>query len=230
MSAARRYAHVRRALVARLRIVGENSISPRGIGAPQTSMSSSETAKATLLLRRMSGGDDRAAEELMPLVYGELHALAARFMGGHAAGHTLQPTALVNEAWLRLIEPTLGATFENRAHFLGVAARAMRSVLVDHARRRGAQKRGGAHERVPLEDIAALFEERASDLLALDEALTRLSVMDPQLGRIVELRFFGGLSVEETAGILEVSEPTIVRGWRVARMWLKRELGLSETD
>jgi RNA polymerase sigma factor (TIGR02999 family) len=190
-------------------------------------MSTSETAKATMLLRRLSSGDDGAADELLPLVYGELHALAARFMGERAAGHTLQPTALVNEAWLRLIEPAAGGSFESRAHFLGVAAKAMRSVLVDHARRRGAQKRGGALERVPLEDIAELFEERASDLLALDEALTRLAAMDAQLGRIVELRFFGGLSVEETARTLGVSEPTIVRGWRVARMWLQRELGLS---
>ena len=189
-------------------------------------MSTSDTAKATILLRRLSRGDDGAADELLPLVYGELHALAARFMGERAAGHTLQPTALVNEAWLRMIEPAAGGNFENRAHFLGVAAKAMRSVLVDHARRRGAQKRGGALERVPLEDIAALFEERSSDLLALDEALTRLAAMDAQLGRIVELRFFGGLSVEETARTLGVSEPTIVRGWRVARMWLQRELGL----
>jgi RNA polymerase sigma factor (TIGR02999 family) len=193
-------------------------------------MSSSETVRATLLLHRMSDGDERAADELLPLVYGELHALAARYMGERAAGHTLQPTALVNEAWLRMIEPESGASFESRAHFFGVAAKAMRSVLVDHARRRGAQKRGGAVERVPLEDIAALFEERASDLLALDESLTRLAAMDAQLGRIVELRFFGGLSVEETALALGVSQPTIVRGWRVARMWLKRELGLAEAD
>ena len=178
----------------------------------------------------MSSGDDHAADELLPLVYGELHAIAARCMGERKVGHTLQPTALVNEAWLRLIEPESGRAFGSREHFLGVAAKAMRSVLVDHARRRGAQKRGATFERVPLEDVAALFEERASDLLVLDEALTRLSVMDTQLGRIVELRFFGGLSVEETARNLGVSEPTIIRGWRVARMWLKRELEVEGAD
>jgi RNA polymerase sigma factor (TIGR02999 family) len=193
-------------------------------------MSSSDTAKATQLLQRMSNGDGSAADELLSLVYGELHSLAGRFMAERSSNHTLQPTALVHEAWLRLVEPNPGSSFESRAHFLGVAAKAMRSVLVDHARRRNAQKRGGANERIPLDEISVLFEERASDLLALDEALTRLSAMDPQLGRIVELRFFGGLSVEETARALEVSEPTIVRGWRVARMWLQRELGVGKPE
>ena len=182
-----------------------------------------DVGPVTRLLQRMSDGDARAADELLPLVYEELHALAARAMGQRAAGHTLQPTALVNEAWLRLAGPADGG-FANREHFLGVAARAMRSALVDHARRRGSAKRAGGRERVPLEHVLELFEEHSSDLLALDEALTRLAAMDPELGRIVELRFFGGLSVEETAHALVCSESTVVRGWRVARLWLQGEL------
>ena len=168
---------------------------------------------ATLLLRRLSAGDLDAQNQLLPIVYAQLHRLAERALQGNEQ-HTLQPTALVNEAYLRV----LGAdakTFESRAHFLGVAAKAMRSVLVDHARRGGAQKRGGSSERLSIDVLADAFAATAPDMLGLDEALTRLSRMDEQLGRIVELRFFGGLSVEETAGVLGVSEPTIVRGWRV---------------
>ena len=183
-----------------------------------------EAQPVTRLLRRMRDGDSLAADELLPLVYEELRALAARAMGQRSAGHTLQPTALVNEAWLRFAGDGEAPEFQNRAHFLGVAARAMRSVLVDHARRRGAAKRVTGRERVPLEHVLDLFEEHTSDLLALDEALTRLTTMDPELGRIVELRFFGGLSVEETAHALDCSEATVVRGWRVARLWLKNDL------
>jgi RNA polymerase sigma factor (TIGR02999 family) len=172
----------------------------------------------------MASGDRGAAEQLLPVLYGELHSLAERMMRDQRPGHTLQPTALINEAWLKLIGVGEGAAYANRAHFAGVAARAMRSVLVDHARRRQADKRGGSMERVALDDVVDLFAERAPDLLALDEALERLTKMDEQLGRLVELRFFAGLSVEETAEILEISTPTVTRGWRVARMWLRREL------
>jgi RNA polymerase sigma factor (TIGR02999 family) len=131
----------------------------------------------------------------------------------------------VHEAYVKLVDASAGPSFESRAHFLGVAAKAMRSVLVDHARRRAAAKRGGDQERITVSGVAEVLAERTPDLLELDEALTRLSAMDEPLGRIVELRFFGGLSVEETAQVLDVSEPTVVRGWRVARMWLERELG-----
>ncbi|HUR29211.1 MAG TPA: sigma-70 family RNA polymerase sigma factor [Planctomycetota bacterium] len=177
---------------------------------------------ATVLLRQMSQGDRRAADDLLSLLYGELHALARQAMAGKPA-HTLQPTALVHEACLRLLAGE-DPGFSSRAHFLGVAAKAMRSILVDSARKRGAQKRGGEQARVPLESLLDVYERELPDLLELDEALTRLFAQDEQLGRIVELRFFGGLSVEETAKILGVSEATIVRGWRVARLWLQREL------
>lgn len=180
----------------------------------------------TRLLDRMSDGDRSAAGELLPLVYEELHSLARGMMRGQSAGHTLQPTALLHEAWLRLVGAG-GPGFSDRAHFAAVAARAMRSVLVDHARRKQADKRGGAAERVPLDDVADLFDQGNGNLLALDVALERLSAMDAELGRLVELRFFAGLSVEDTARLLEVSVPTVVRRWRVARMWLERELGHS---
>jgi RNA polymerase sigma factor (TIGR02999 family) len=134
--------------------------------------------------------------------------------------HTLQPTALVHEAWMRLT----GGHFIDREHFAAVAAKAMRSVLVDHARRRGTLKRGGGRVRAELDGVLALFHERSPDLLALDDALRRLGENDPELARIVELRFFGGLSIEETARVLASSTASVTRGWRVARMWLVREL------
>ncbi|MEO6709589.1 MAG: sigma-70 family RNA polymerase sigma factor [Planctomycetota bacterium] len=181
------------------------------------------SGQATLLLQQMASGDRQAAEHLLSMLYGELHGMAERAMVGQEA-QTLQPTALLNEACLRL----LGSEAQNwssRAHFLGVASKAMRSILVDYARKRGAQKRGGAQLRIPMESLLEVYERETPDLVELDDALTRLFALDEQLGRIVELRFYGGLSVEETARVLEVSEPTIVRGWRVARSWLQRELG-----
>ncbi len=181
------------------------------------------SGRATLLLQQMAHGDPQAAEHLLPLLYGELHELAERAMAGQQA-QTLQPTALVNEACLRLLGPQ-GQEWSSRAHFLGVAAKAMRSILVDYARRRNAHKRGGDQVRLPMESLLEIYERETPDLVELDDALTQLFAQDEQLGRIVELRFFGGLSVEETARVLEVSEPTIVRGWRVARLWLQRELG-----
>ena len=180
------------------------------------------SGQATLLLQQMAHGDRQAAENLLSLLYGELHGMAERAMAGQQA-HTLQPTALVHEACLRLLGKE-GQDWSSRAHFLGVAAKAMRSILVDYARKRGANKRGGDQSRVPLESLLEIYERETPDLVELDDALTRLFALDLQLGRIVELRFFGGLSVEETAKILEVSEPTIVRGWRMARLWLQREL------
>jgi len=191
------------------------------VGEP--SMDKSQQTMTGALLARMASGDESAASELLPLVYGELRGLAQSAMGEERA-QTLQPTALVHEAWMRLQGDGVQRDFSSRAHFLNVAAKAMRSVLVDHARRRAALKRGGERERVALEDVVELFEESSTDLIGLDVALEKLGKVDEQLARIVELRFFGGCSVEDTAAALRVSEPTVVRGWRVARMWLRREL------
>jgi len=187
----------------------------------------SDPTEVTQLLRRMSAGDAQAANELMPLVYGELRSLAAGLLRDERARHTLQPTALVHEAYLRLVGAEVAPEWEGHRHFLGVAAKAMRSVLIDHARRKQAAKRGGGGERLPLEGIVAAFEERVPDLLALDEALGRLEAMDGELARLVELRFFGGLTIEQTARVLETSVPTVVRSWQVARLWLQREVAAS---
>ena len=186
---------------------------------------SDPTGQATRLLRRMEEGDERAGEELLALLYGELRGIAAHAMGRERAGHTLEPTALVHEAWMRLLAGEEGAPrFVGREHFVRVAARAMRRVLVDHARARGAEKRGRDWQPAPLDEVVASIEARDVDLLALDEALERLHDMDPELARLVELRFFAGLSIAETAGVLEVGTATVERHWRVARMWLRREL------
>jgi RNA polymerase sigma factor (TIGR02999 family) len=182
------------------------------------------TSQTTVFLQRMNAGDAAAAEELLPLIYDELRALAGSYMRGRAAGHTLQPTALVNEAWMRLIGRDGGQTWESRAHFLGVAAKAMRSVLVDHARRKQADKRGGESERAALDEVIESLEVHVPDVLALDEALTQLAQMDPELARIVELKFFGGLTIDELARVIGRSHATIERGWKMARLWLKSEL------
>jgi RNA polymerase sigma factor (TIGR02999 family) len=177
----------------------------------------------TQLLNRVAAGDPAAAPELLPLLYRELHAVAERMMREQGPGHTLQPTALIHEAWMKLVgEPE--RVMANRAQFVSFAARAMRSVLVDHARRKRSEKRGGAAQRVELDTLFEDFQQRSVDVLALDEALGSLSAMDRDLGRVVELRFFAGLSIDETAAMLDVSVPTVVRRWRVARMWLWREL------
>jgi RNA polymerase sigma-70 factor (ECF subfamily) len=187
-------------------------------------MDSAQQTLTSALLARLAAGDERAASELFPLLYGELRGIARSAMEDDGAP-TLQPTALVHEAWMRLASAGVAQEYASRAHFLGVASKAMRSVLVDHARKRAALKRGGDRERLLLEDVVELFEQSAPDLIGLDAALEKLAKVDGQLARIVELRFFGGCSVEDTASALRVSEPTVVRGWRVARMWLRRELG-----
>lgn len=181
----------------------------------------------TRLLAALNAGDERAAEQLLPFIQQELHAIAASYMRRQPKNHTLQTTALVNEAFLRLIggEQT---DWQNRAHYLRVAAKAMRCVLVDHARRRAAVKRGGGLNAVPLDAGAAFSADAPLDFLALDEALTRLAASYPTEARIVELRFFGGLSVEETARVLDVSTATVKRNWRMAKAWLKRELSGSD--
>jgi RNA polymerase sigma factor (TIGR02999 family) len=174
-------------------------------------------------LRAWSEGDAEASARLMPLVYDELRRLARRYLAGERADHTLQPTALVNEAFLRLVDQR-HVTWQNRAHFYGVAAQMMRRVLVDHARAHAAVKRGGSHVTLSLDEVNVLPEERAAELVALDEALGMLAAIDPRKARIVELRFFGGLSVEETAAVLGVSGKTVIRDWQMAKLWLYREI------
>ena len=178
----------------------------------------------TRLLQQMHAGDAGAAEQLLPLVYDELRRIAGRLMGAERDGHTLQPTALINEAFLRLVEPGAQA-FGGRVHFLRVAARAMRNVLVDHARARRAAKRGGGGVRVTLDEGVALDDAHVDGVLAVDETLQRLTAIDPQLGQIVEMRYFGGYTDQETAEALGVSLRTVERGWRLARAWLTREMG-----
>jgi RNA polymerase sigma factor (TIGR02999 family) len=180
--------------------------------------------EVTRLLHELSGGDERALAQLVPLVYEELHAIASREMRRERGEHTLQPTALVHEVFLRLVDKA-DLSWKSRAHFLNIAAQAMRRILVEHARRRRAQKRGGGAERITLDDeFQAPGEDAPPDLADLDEALHRLSAIDGRKGRVVELRFFAGLSVEETARLLEISEATVKREWQFAKAWIQREL------
>ena len=171
-----------------------------------------------------SAGDAHALEALLPMVYDELHRQAVRFFYRERAGHTLQPTALVNEVYLRLINQH-EVNWRNRAQFFGIAAEMMRRILVSHARGRQAQKRGGATPHITLDEGVAAAPQRDLNLLALDEALTRLEQLDPEKSRMVELRFFTGLSVEETAEVMGVSPRTIDRQWQTAKAWLYREIG-----
>ena len=177
----------------------------------------------TELLERWSQGDKDALEQLMPLVYDELHRLAGSYLRRERHDHTLQPTALVNEAYLRLIDQR-NARWQNRAQFFGVAAQLMRRILVDHARAHHAAKRGGSQEDLPL-SLARHFGEKPDlALIALHDALNRLAEIDPEQSHIVELRFFGGLTIEETAEVVGTSHATVEREWKMARAWLRREL------
>ena len=178
----------------------------------------------TQLLLKWSGGDSSAREELMPLVYGELRSLAAKYLRRERVNHTLQPTALVNEAYLRLVDQQK-VEWQNRAQFFGLAARLMRNILVDHARSHQAAKRGGQQFSVSLSRADRVSAEPEIDLVALHETLERLAAHDQQKGRIVELRFFGGLTIKETAEVLEISHATVERDWKMARAWLRCELG-----
>jgi RNA polymerase sigma factor (TIGR02999 family) len=188
-------------------------------------MSDSSAHEVTQLLQAWSNGDQQALERLVPLVEAELHRLAQIHLRRERAGHTLQTTALVNEAYVRLIE-WQGAQFESRTQFFGVAAGLMRRVLVDHARRRGFQKRGGAGAlRVSLAEAEGRAA-READLVALDDALSALEKLNPRHSRIVELKFFGGLAVNEIAEVLALSPRTIAREWEVARVWLFRQLSV----
>src|SRR4026207_2326193 len=178
---------------------------------------------ATDLLVAWSEGDESAFDELVPLVYQELHALARRYMRGERSDHTLQATALVNEAYVRLIDVNR-IRWQTRAHFLAVAAQTMRRILVEFARNRHRQKRGGDAIHVTLDDVVEIAEEKQAALVALSDALTALASFDARMSQIVELRFFGGLSVEETADVLKVSAETVMRDWKTAKVWLLREL------
>jgi len=170
-----------------------------------------------------SNGDRAALEKLIPAVYQELRRMADRCLRGENAEHSLQPTALVHEAYLRLIDQTR-VEWHNRAHFFGVAAQMMRRILIDHAKAKHRAKRGGAARKLSLEEIANYTRERASDLVALDEALKILAEMDERKSRIVELRYFGGLTVDETAQVLGVSDKTVMRDWNLAKAWLYQHL------
>ena len=180
--------------------------------------------RITQLLLKWSEGESSAREELMPLVYAELRTLAAKYLRRERVNHTLQPTALVNEAYLRLIDQRK-VEWQNRAQFFGLAARLMRNILVDHARSHQAAKRGGQQLSVSLSRADRVSKEPEIDLVALHETLERLAAHDQQKGRIVELRFFGGLTIEETAEVLEISHATVERDWKMARAWLRCELG-----
>ena len=186
-------------------------------------MATSGSQQITNLLLAWGQGDEAALEALMPLVYSELRKVAARHMRGQRAGHTLQTTALVNEAYLRLIDASQ-VKWQNRAHFFAVAAHFMRRILVDFARSRNYKKRGGGAQAVSLDEAMIVTPERGADLLAVDEALTRLEALNERQAQVVELRYFGGLSEEETAEALKVSVRTVRRDWNFARVWLHREL------
>lgn len=175
----------------------------------------------TRLLLAWNNGDEAALEELTPLVYAELHRLARRYMGGERSGHTLQTSALVNEAYLRLID-WKNVEWQNRAHFFAVSAQLMRRILVDFARANAYAKRGGGAAHLDLEEVAVVSPDRGTDIVALDEALTSLAALSPRQSHVVELRFFGGLSLEETAEVLKVSIGTVRRDWSLARAWLHR--------
>ena len=185
--------------------------------------------KVTQLLLRWREGDQRAPDELMPLVYDELHRLAAHYMRGERPGHTLQTSALVNEAYLRLARHE-EMQWQDRAHFFAVAAQAMRRILVDHARRRGNLKRGGGAPRVALDETLTVSAERAAEVVALDEALDRLAKIAPRKSQLVELRFFGGLDIGEAAEVLAVSPGTVMRDWTFTKAWLRREIAGGEKD
>jgi RNA polymerase sigma-70 factor (ECF subfamily) len=176
----------------------------------------------TQLLHAMRTGDAKAADQLLPLVYKELHRLAKSYMRRERDGHTLQPTALVNEAYMRLANDDVD--WQNRAHFIGIAANVMRHVLVDYARQRNAQFRGGGLKQVELKDDVAVVKQRLDEAIMLDEALDRLAKEKPRQARIVELRYFGGLSVEQVASIMGIAPRSVKRDWALARIWLHQQL------
>ncbi len=194
-----------------------------GGGAPQTDPVAHGSSEATLLLVRINDGDSQAAADLLPLVYEQLRAIAGSQFRSEPANHTLQPTALVHEAYLKLVQG--GDNWEGRAHFCAVAATAMRQILSNHARGKRAAKRGAQRVDLTVDNVMTPSGSSVLDLVALDEALTKLEAMNQRYGRLVELRFFGGLTVEEIAKLEGVSSRTVKRDWRSVRAWMSRELG-----
>lgn len=192
-------------------------------------MDTPSSHEVTQLLQAWSAGDEEALEKLTPLVYRQLHEIAKRYMAGERSGHPLQTTALVNEAYLRLVDCGR-VNWHDRVHFFAVSARLMRRILIDFARSRGYQKRGAAIPHIPLDEAPSLFREPDMNLVALDDALKALYAVDERKGKVVELKFFGGLSVEETAEALGVSAETVVRDWRLAKIWLLRELSRERSN
>jgi RNA polymerase sigma factor (TIGR02999 family) len=190
-------------------------------------MTTHSPKEITQLLIAWSDGDESALAELTPLVHQELHRIAHHYMSGERAGHTLQTTALVNEAYVRLID-WKNVRWQNRAHFFGVSAQLMRRILVDFARSRGYHKRGAGAQLIALDEATVVAADKGEELIALDEALTALAELDPRHSRVVELRFFGGLSIEETAEVLKVSPATVRRDWSLARAWLHSELSIDD--
>ena len=181
----------------------------------------------TLLLVDWSKGNEFALEQLMPLVYEELRQMAARYMSRQPSGHTFQTTELIHEAYLKIAGQD-GQNWQNRAHFFGVAAKAMRHILVDYARSKHSQKRGGWREKVSFAEDELVSNERSKEIVALDDALNQLAVLDARKSRVVEMKFFGGLNIEEIAEVLKLSPETVKRDWRFARTWLLRELADAE--
>lgn len=179
--------------------------------------------EVTQLLKAWTAGDEQALERLAPLVYDQLHRVAQHYMAGERPGHPLQTTALVHEVYLRLVD-CQQVDWQDRAHFFAVSAQFMRRILIDFARSRGYRKRGGGAATMSLEDAVTVCSEPDTNLLALDEALQALAVLDPRKSRVVEMRFFGGLSIAETAAVLKVSEETVVRDWRLSKTWLLRQM------
>jgi RNA polymerase sigma-70 factor (ECF subfamily) len=179
--------------------------------------------EVTRLLQAWKAGDEGALERLMPLVYDELHRLARRYMAAEQTGHPLQTTALVHEVYLRLVDAN-SIDWQNRAHFYAICARLMRRILIDFARSRNYQKRGASFAHIQLEEAATVSEAVGSELLAVDEALKQLAVIDSRKSDVVEMRFFGGMTVDEIAGALQVSPETVARDWKLAKAWLQREL------
>jgi RNA polymerase sigma-70 factor (ECF subfamily) len=186
-------------------------------------MSSITSVKVTQLLKAWSAGDQAALDKLAPAVHNELRRMARNYMRRERQGHTLQATALVNEAYLRLVD-IAGVNWQDRAHFFAVSAQMMRRILVDAARARGTEKRGGPMPRVDLDDIPAVASGKAAELVALDDALKELAKFDPRKAQVIELRFFGGLSVEESAVVLKISPQSVMRDWKLAKAWMMREL------
>src|ERR687883_1107147 len=187
-----------------------------------------EAENITELLAGYGRGDKEALDQLMPVVYDELRRQAARYLRREQAGHTLQTTALIHEAYVRLVDQR-NVQWQNRAHFFGIAAQMMRRILVDHARTKKRAKRGGSEVRVSLSEATVAAKDQELDVVALDEALERLAQIDEQQSRVVELRFFSGLSVEETAEVMDISKATVKRDWSMAKAWLHRELS-GDTD